>query len=221
MSTITQKVCVLLAAAMAVGSMSRADQTQLFDAVNDFSITSNPNGVWSYGWTASLGSTLTLFTAANPVTCGYPYLQQWTIIPGCPDNPFTTTPGLIYNGSDTPHCKISACQPPGVLNFQPDNRGGYVVARWTAPRAGSYRIEGVFEGLDYVGPTTSDVHVLLNSTESLLSAPITSYLLPISFTLQAKLKAGDIIDFAVGYGSNRNYYYDSTGGNATITREPD
>src|SRR5688572_15709835 len=37
-------------------------QAQTFDAADDFSIANNPNGVWSSGYTDTLGSTLNLYT---------------------------------------------------------------------------------------------------------------------------------------------------------------
>jgi len=41
-----------------------ASTAQIYDAVNDFSLASNPNGVWSYGTLSSFtggGGTFTLF----------------------------------------------------------------------------------------------------------------------------------------------------------------
>jgi hypothetical protein len=37
------------------------------------------------------------------------------------------------------------------------------------------------------------------------------------FDITRSVTAGDTIDFSVGYGSNANYYYDSTGLSVTIT----
>jgi len=85
----------LVVAALALGLMIPSAQAQSFgqpqsfDAIGDFSITSNPNGAWSYGWTASLGSTFTSFTVANPAMCGYAVLDQWTMTAGCPNSPLT------------------------------------------------------------------------------------------------------------------------------------
>lgn len=60
----------------------------------------------------------------------------------------------------------------------------------------------------------------MNSTQSLLSGPITSYNLPLAFVNQIRLKTGDTIDFAVGIGSNGTNYYDNVGVAGTITRLP-
>src|SRR6476660_6663080 len=46
-----------------------------YDAVRDFSIVSNPNGVWSYGWTSTLGSPLNLYTVMDSTT--FPGLSGW------------------------------------------------------------------------------------------------------------------------------------------------
>ncbi len=41
-----------------------------------------------------------------------------------------------------------------------------------------------------------------------------------SFATVGKVQAGDTIDFAVGYGNNQTYLYDSTGLDATISTTP-
>jgi hypothetical protein len=81
-----------------------------------------------------------------------------------------------------------------------------------------YSIGGLFEGVDYQGPTTTDVHILLNGS-SLFSDNISSYLVPSKFTILKSLSSGDTIDFAVGYGVDGNYFFDSTGLSGSITKE--
>ena len=39
----------------------------VYDAAADFSPTNNPNGVWSYGWSSSLGSTFNLDVSSTTV----------------------------------------------------------------------------------------------------------------------------------------------------------
>jgi hypothetical protein len=103
-----------------------------------------------------------------------------------------------------------------MLNMHPDPGGIASDVRWTAPSNGTYSIAGLFEGVDYAGPTTTDVHILLNGS-SLFADNINSYLVPSKFSLVESLSAGDTIDFAVGFGTDGNYLFDSTGLAGSIT----
>jgi hypothetical protein len=82
------------------------------------------------------------------------------------------------------------------------------------------RAKAVFWGDDFVGPTTTDVHVLHNEA-CIYSAEVSGYGPPSdqSFTTTISVAVGDTIDFAVGYGTNGNYGYDTTGVSAVITPE--
>ena len=92
--------------------------------------------------------------------------------------------------------------------------------RLTAPASGNYQVKAVFWGDDFVGPTTTDVHVLHNGL-GLYTGEVTGFGRPSSdqsFTTTISVAAGDTIDFAVGYGTDGNYYFDSTGVSAVITQ---
>jgi len=74
-----------------------------------------------------------------------------------------------------------------------------------------------FVGLDYQYPTTTYVHVLLNSKRSFLKAPITSYQWPLSFApISLQLCPGDTVDFIVDWGKDGDYTGDSTGAEVKI-----
>jgi hypothetical protein len=183
-----------------------------YDAVKDFSITANPNGVWTYGWTSSLGSPLTPYTVTD--TSSVPGTSFWQARNG-------DAPELAHNDTGVLICASTStwCIPPNDLLLHPGPNGEYSVVRWTAPSSGTIMITGVFEGLDRVGPTSTDVHVLHNSSRSLLRGPINSYRQPLAFSgILLRVAAGDTVDFAVGFGSNGNYYYDSTGIRFVVTR---
>ena len=100
--------------------------------------------------------------------------------------------------------------------MHPGSKGQHSVVRWTAPTADRFVIEGLFEGID-PHPTTADVHVLLNGVP-IFSRKVDSFMVPVRFKLTEGLKAGDTIDFAVGYGTDKNFYYDSTGFDAMICK---
>ncbi len=105
--------------------------------------------------------------------------------------------------------------------MEASNGGQYSVVRFTVPVAGSYQVTARFEGVHF-GLSTTDVHVMHRST-SLFAADIDGYGGDPAFhategenpvTVYAgsvKLEAGDTVDFAVGYGTNRTHYFDTTG----------
>jgi hypothetical protein len=101
------------------------------------------------------------------------------------------------------------------------NTGQYSMLRFIAPRSGKYRVKAVFEGIHF-GLSTTDVHILLNETR-LFNNFINGYGGDTSFHKiegsqpsciyedQLQLKANDILIFAVGYGSDKTHYNDTTG----------
>jgi hypothetical protein len=206
--TTTTVLASLLLTVLSVGA-----RAQTYDCVKDFSINLNPNGVWSYGWTPTLGGTFSLYTVTDTTTVlgMQVWLESGTF--GV-DYPF-----VAQNDTTGTICFRTGCFPPTYLGMHPGYDGQYSVVRWTAPGPGTYGIKGRFVGLDYVGPTSTDVHVRLNSEFPLFDGSITNYGSPLPFFRQVKIRnSGDTIDFVVGFGTDGNYYYDSTGSSCTITQ---
>jgi hypothetical protein len=85
-------------------------------------------------------------------------------------------------------------------------------------RRGHLRCDGIFDGID-PHPTTTDLHVLLNNV-SLFNAAISSFGVPVSFSLAGALAAGDRLDFVVGFGTDMDFGFDSTGLKANISFAP-
>ncbi|MGA8150582.1 MAG: hypothetical protein WB952_06510 [Terriglobales bacterium] len=184
-----------------------------YDAVRDFSIQANPNGVWSYGWESTLGAPLTLYTV--PDTNCYPGfgISVWHEEGPC-DLPY-----VAHNDTDKQICYGSFCVPPTYLQLHPGRSGELTVLRWTAPSSGKFLMQTIFVGLDCC-TTSTYVHVQLNSKRSFLKAPITSYQWPLSFKPRPlALSAGDTLDFIVDQGINGNYNNDSTGVEVKIWSE--
>ena len=172
-----------------------------YNAVNDFSLTNNPNGVWSFGTKTSNAS----FTAyANN---GQPWngVRVWSNNPGgvCCDMVAKNTTGttLSYAGV------IS--QPADLLNLHPNGNGNKAAVRWTAPANGTYQFQGRFQGLDTVG-TTTDATILRNGTP-IWSNNVNGFGTQVNYDLTLALTAGEVIEFAVGWGTNNNANNDSTG----------
>jgi uncharacterized protein (TIGR03437 family) len=190
---------------------------QNYDAVRDFSIASNPNGDWSYGYSSTLRGTFTKFTYKDVNVV--PGIERWGLSPDASND---INPSVNHNTTNTIVTDTTNIFPPDMLLLHPGRVGQYSIVRWTAPRAGTYRISGAFRGLDRVSSSAStDDHILLNSGTSLFSTTIEDFDEIKPFTLTRAVAAGDTIDFAVGYGSNQAYQNDSTGLSAIITRVGD
>ncbi len=178
-----------------------------YDAAAQFSGTDNPNGVWSYGCTQSLGAAFQLTQPNTP----QPGLYQWGLNP-CPVQ-------LGYNSTNASITRGTVLIPSHTMVFGPGQQDQNAVLRFTAPASGNYKVQAVFWGDDFVGPTTTDVHVLHNGV-GLYTGEVTGFGRPSSdqsFTTTISVAAGDTIDFAVGYGTDGNYFYDNTGFSAVIT----
>jgi hypothetical protein len=173
-------------------------------AVRQFSSSDNPNGHWSYGLTKRLGGAFTLLTSGS---CDN--LLGWQLK--------GAEPWVLGNPTGSTEDCGTGQDPTSLLDMHPGSKGQYSVVRWTAPNADQFVIEGLFEGID-PRPTTTDVHVLLNGVP-IFSRKVNSFMVPVRFKLTEPLRAGDKIDFAVGYGTDKSFLFDSTGFNATINKE--
>lgn len=212
---------VFVIAALLISQVVSAQAPQCvntdYDAVRDFSIGSNPNGIWSYGWESSLGGPFNLYTLTDTTSSSGMSVWYKSGDSFCSNN--NCWPVVGHNDTTKPVCvSISTCVPPQYLFLHPSQIGELAVVRWTAPSAGRFLIAGQFMGIDFAGPTTTDVHVLLNSKNSLLNGPITSYNWPLTFKTIVRVAAGDTVDFAVGYGQDRDLNCDGTGVRFTVKR---
>ena len=96
------------------------------------------------------------------------------------------------------------------------------MVRFTVDAAGDYSVAARFYGADFVGPTNSDVHVLVNE-QPIFDATVTHFEQGPSFEVVLRaLVAGTTIDFAVGTGppvaDPNDYFNDATGLDAQIVR---
>lgn len=185
-----------------IANADRAGQSKpiVFDAALDFSATSNPNGVWDYGFFPSIGAgfnrTLTTFphdyqmvgfSRQEKVVRTENRASQWVhIIPisGYQAPGFTSAAdGLMMVGGGS------------------DNEKAAVV-QWTAPQTGTYRINGRFYGLGlawWAEPERrSSVNVLVNNnvSEPLMSGTTSGDGSEAPFSLLRFLQAGEKLQFS-------------------------
>lgn len=171
----------------------------VYSAAQNFSFTLNPDSVWSYGFTTSVGGAFSLYTASGS-TFSSGEAGWFGPIPGA------TAPGF----------PLIVAQPggiPSVLDMGP-GPSSYTVVRWTAPSRGRWDVVGQFFG---TGLTTGDVHVLRNGAavfNSLLNGSDSA-----PFSLAMDMAPGETIDFVAGPGLDGNNDFDPTGFNVTITPE--
>ena len=213
--TLHLALATAIASILSLTAFSTPTQAFTFNAANDFSTTDNPNNPWQYGWSWTLGGNFNLSTNSTHLT---PTLDLWIDQETHPH--LSVYHGAIFHNSteevNNSHSTITL--QPNQLALHPGYRGEYSILRWTAPETKTYSLSSVFSGLDHVGPTTTDVHVLHNGT-LLFSDLVNGFGVTSSksFSATQTIEAGDTIDFAVGYGTNQNYWFDSTGIDATIS----
>ena len=186
---------------------------KVYDVVQDYSNTSNPNGPWTYGEVSNsagagfipFGVNLPATTCTNP-----PGGQCWTDNLGFPSNASiiqnTTPQTILYSGT--------ILQPTNVLNLQVEN--SFPNVRWTAPTTDNYTIRGQFSRIDTV-PNPTNVEVLQNGSTVLFSANnFSDTFNPQQFNLtNVSLTAGATLDFFAGAAVSP--LDDSTGLQVTIT----
>ena len=199
-------------------SLKRTGWSPSWDVVADFSITENPVGPWSYGWSKNgFGSGFVRHT--RNLVDSQPGVDRW-------DSPgIQRDIGVMHNktGNDIRPIGYVLTIPRDMLHLHPGEGGLYDIVRWKCPQNGRYMIVGEFRGLDdQTNIADSDVNVVLNSRTSLFVQPRvlhgTGSHEPIVFT-NISLIDGDTIDFVVGVGPSGSHGADSTGLKAKITSE--
>jgi hypothetical protein len=202
-----------------LGSSAQAATT--FDLSADFSFQNKHKGVWQYGYSATNSLDPGEFRADEyadptaPVGFWHPSVSSG---PGPGWYPY-----VAYNS--TKQSQLGSMKGwvvrAGEVAMEGSNSGQYSLVRFVAPVGGTYEITAQFEGVHF-GLSSTDVHVLHQGV-SLFDADINGYggdpafheikgsSPTASYTGQVKLKAHDIVTFAVGYGKNKTNSCDTTG----------
>jgi hypothetical protein len=221
----------LLTVWLLVGTGGPRAFADLFDAAKDFSTASNPNGVWSYGTTGTTPNGP--FTSFSNVGLALGGVTGWNGWLGTESEFGDEFPFVSKNTTNMTLTPPNVVLLPGelVLHPAPDaafgGDGAYAVVRFTAPTAGAFSLNAVFEGRapteqGFPDGTTTDVHVLLNGT-SLFDGAVSGFG-PSSdqvFPTTLNLHVGDHLDFAVGIGSDGSFLNDSTGLAAALNSVPE
>jgi hypothetical protein len=193
-----------ISAWIAGATLCGAAQGQTYDPVKDFSLKSNPNGVWSYGiLSAVTGGTFTPFSIgkANPQ---FPLQLSWGT--GA-DIPYGASDSVNTSGHSV-KLSVTVVPPTDMVNL--DGQDLISDLRFTAPATGVYSLVGIFQRTDiYANPVS--VYIVENGTQTLFSADhLTGYgnQAPFEHLDPVHLTAGSTLDFVeLGY----QYNNDSTG----------
>jgi hypothetical protein len=201
-------LAILLSAALTPSSFA----VVVFDAADDYSPTSNPNGVWSYGYS----------TVANPNTFVAYDTNQYLVagVNFWDSSSLTDNPTVSKNMTNSAVTWSTATWQADQLALHPGRNNEFSIIRFTAPANCTYTLEGSFIGIDEQGATT-DVKVILNGT-TWFSDELnyngngnTS-----NFLGTVTMNAGDTLDFRVGDGGN-GPLFDSTGFEAVVVCIPE
>jgi hypothetical protein len=207
-------ICCLVTLLAGV-DLAKADT--IYDAASGFSNSNNPTGVWSYGYSQTLGGTFTVYTG-QAIDSGIDFwgrgsMTAWTTVPWVAHN---STDLLVDWNTASGHVHFQ----PGQLGFHPglDSVNQFSIIRFTSPTAGLFDLSSSFSGLDMTEGTTTGVQVRLNGS-SLFTGQVNGSV-GTSYTKTLMLAVGDTVDFTVDWGVNGTAYFDSTGVSATLTAVP-
>jgi Immunoglobulin domain len=175
-----------------------------YDANQDFSLASNPNGVWSYGAVPEIGGPFTPLAATHvqPAANGVE-VQSWELVP-------YSEPAVFCNTSAQTAIAGPGTYPPGVIWFfagYPGSGHNLGAIRFTLPagEAGNYKIEAAVQHyLDGPPAGDTDFHVAKNTSEL-----FGQFMAPgdrSGYTNTLALVPGDTIDFLVGRGADDELY---------------
>jgi serine/threonine protein kinase len=201
-----------LAASYLIGRYSKTVPPQIGlvdDAVAEFSIASNPNGNWSYGFTPlnDIGP-FSLFTFTDHNKYLHHEAQEVPVDTWRNQDPIR--PLIMHNTSGTTIKTDGVLVlSPEMLHLHPGKDRQRSVLRWTARANGIYQFQGQYQGIDLKG-TSSDIAIVQNSSLILYRENITGYGDSKSFQLSKLIAKGDTIDFSVGDGGN-GFFNDETG----------
>ena len=187
------------------------------DLVADFSLASNPNGVWSYGWLSRIDGPFTpLSYRRSRQVAEQVVLESWQLGP-------VTEPAVMRNVGTVSWYNGQGTFPPGCVWFnavptgQPQN---LTAIRFKVPAGGG----GSHQVLGWVEPTydarfagDSDFHVVTNGVEAFVRQ--LDERTGVGFTNLFHLKEGDTVDFVIGRGLDGVGYASSLKIQATIWAE--
>lgn len=187
------RVAILLAVSGVCSTSARA--ADIFDATADYSITNNPNGVWSSGYKSTLSSGFVVYGDKIFVVNQY---SSWT---SNAINPGDNTPSFFKNLRSTTVYGLA----PNQIALHGGSNNQYSILRFTAPKSASYYLQLQFFAGDS-GDTDGYAILNDNSANPLFYASTTNN--DPTFNSILNLSGGDFVDIVVG--TKGGYQNDTT-----------
>ena len=192
----------------------------IFDLSRDFAVTQTPTSIWQYGYSATPSLDPDQFRPDRFLDklIFFSFWHPLTNLHGPGYYPYVAHNGTARTQLEPTHGWAARA---GEVAMEASNSGQYSFVRFLVPRSGTYEIVAHFEGIHFRLSST-DVHILHNSRR-LFDADIQGYggdrafhqiegtHPTAAYTGSVYLSAHDTVIFAVGYGSNRTNYNDTTG----------
>ena len=205
------------AAALLCLTVHSAMAATTWDANADFSVSTNPNGAWSYQWLTGLAPGQYGNMANSQTTYGgNAGLLAWDqAADGIPVVVKNTNPTNTYYG-----------WAPGVLGMHPGSGGNHAVVTWTVPISGAYSfvssftwVGGAGQGDGVIPSVSKNVFTGIVSLGSQHIGNTSSYGNTWSWNDTLTLNAGDTISWALNPTGNEGA--DSTVLSAVVTAVPE
>jgi len=197
---------------LALGIMGSSHAAAIYDLSDDFSLSSNPNGAWSYGkYTGGLdANTFTLFTIGETILPDGNPLDVWHGVSGDSN----IDPNIIKNNGAS--FTASCCG----IDFNADKVTfgpflGPTVARWTAQFDGTFDVMASFATVQSVN-SSPNAYIFVDGLALDNLGPITASVFNYNGTFTRT--AGQWIDFVVWGGNGANK---TTEVSANITAVPE
>ncbi|SDJ63069.1 MULTISPECIES: PEP-CTERM sorting domain-containing protein [Bradyrhizobium] len=147
-------------------------------------------------------------------------LEYWTD-PSLTQTATYTTPSVAINTSNSTLTAGTVQWAPGQASFHPGQNGEIAYYSFIAPITAVYALNASFGGLDFVGPTNTNVQILLDGV-SLFLGNVGGFGAGPSFASNTlSMTAGDQLLFEVSFNvpnprGSGPFYYDTTGISATL-----
>ena len=205
----------IMAASLSTGLAVRANTVYGLSA--DYSTTSNPNGVWAFGYENTFGGALNDYVQVShtPIFAVFDFWGAPSV-PGF--NPFYV-PSVFFNPTasavvDAGGIELNSQE----VAFHPGEFGEYSVIQFTAPTSGDYLVDYEFASADTRTGGETTAYITANGS-TLVSQSIASPITNVGGNTQLgpiSLAAGEDLDFVVGQ-RNGQFFYDATGIAANVT----
>jgi hypothetical protein len=184
----------------------------IYDALAEFGITNNPNGVWTYGYSATPNTGFTVFPN-HGIASGGPYWTDNTI--GLSNIAFWRNDTWVNGLGVPPGPSNPAGESWLVMHPGPGAANDHVFLRFTAPTSGPHSID-----LRYLAGDNGAVQIWMlhngDTVTPLFDSGVTGA--AGTYNSQVSILSGDTIDLVIGNAGS--HFFDSTPVRLTITSTP-